>query len=56
MGGSFHNIEIEAHTEDIQLYVATELEERIASGSLKLGNLSLKDVIMTRLVDGAKGM
>ncbi|KAL2692482.1 hypothetical protein Neosp_002892 [[Neocosmospora] mangrovei] len=56
VGENFHNIEIEAHTEDIERYVATELEERIASGNLKLGNLSLKDVIMTRLVDGAKGM
>ncbi|RSL72193.1 hypothetical protein CEP53_001180 [Fusarium sp. AF-6] len=52
----FQNVEIEAHTNDVQLYVTTELDQRIASGKLKLGNLSLKDVIITRLVDGAKGM
>ncbi|KAM0426320.1 hypothetical protein ACHAPT_008360 [Fusarium lateritium] len=56
MGDDFRNIEIEAHTEDIQLYVASELEQRIASRKLRLRDLSLKDQIMMRLVDGAKGM
>ncbi|EEU38378.1 uncharacterized protein NECHADRAFT_77073 [Fusarium vanettenii 77-13-4] len=56
LGGEFQNIEIEAHTEDIQLYVASELKQRIESKKLRLRDLALKDVIMTRLVEGAKGM
>ncbi|KAH6889172.1 hypothetical protein B0T10DRAFT_572550 [Thelonectria olida] len=41
---------------DSTLYVATELDHRINSKKLRLRNLELKDEIMTRLVDGAKGM
>ncbi|KAI6754067.1 hypothetical protein HG530_013243 [Fusarium avenaceum] len=52
----FAHIEIEAQTADIQLYVASELSERIASKKLRLRDPSLKDLIMARLVDGAKGM
>ncbi|KAF9767346.1 hypothetical protein IL306_000105 [Fusarium sp. DS 682] len=52
----FHNVEIAAHTEDIRLYVASELEQRITTRELRLRDLSLKDQIMNRLVDGAKGM
>jgi hypothetical protein len=52
----FAHIEIEAQTADIQLYVASELNKRIASRKLRLRDPSLKDLIMTRLVDGAKGM
>ncbi|KAM0474204.1 hypothetical protein ACHAP7_007891 [Fusarium lateritium] len=52
----FAHIEIEAQTADIQLYVASELSERIASRKLRLRDPSLKDLIMLRLVDGAKGM
>ncbi|KIL90713.1 hypothetical protein FAVG1_06449 [Fusarium avenaceum] len=52
----FSHIEIEAQTADIQLYVASELSERIASRKLRLRDPSLKDLIMTRLVDEAKGM
>ncbi|KAH7145454.1 hypothetical protein B0J13DRAFT_501157 [Dactylonectria estremocensis] len=52
----FYCIEMEAHTEDIQLYVASELEARIASKRLRLRSLELKDHIMTRLISGAKGM
>ncbi|KAF5568552.1 heterokaryon incompatibility protein het-E-1 [Fusarium napiforme] len=33
---SFPHIEIEAHTEDLQLYVASELNERVASKQLRL--------------------
>ncbi|KAJ4315054.1 hypothetical protein N0V84_008566 [Fusarium piperis] len=56
VGEQFQNVEIEAHTEDLQRYVALELEQRIASRKLRLRDLSLKDEIMTRLVNGAKGM
>ncbi|KAI8724226.1 NACHT domain-containing protein [Fusarium sp. LHS14.1] len=56
LGDKFQNIEIEAHTEDIQLYVASELKQRIESKKMRLRDLALKDVIMARLVEGAKGM
>ncbi|EXK78531.1 hypothetical protein FOQG_16800 [Fusarium oxysporum f. sp. raphani 54005] len=52
----FPHVEIEAHTEDLQLYFASELSERIASKQLRLRDQSLKDLIMTRLVGEAKGM
>ncbi|KAF4953124.1 hypothetical protein FGADI_6274 [Fusarium gaditjirri] len=52
----FPHVEIEAHAEDLQLYVASELSERIASKRLRLRDYSLKDLIMTRLVGEAKGM
>ncbi|KAH7165235.1 ankyrin repeat-containing domain protein [Dactylonectria macrodidyma] len=52
----FDCIEMEAHTDDIQLYVAEELEARIASRKLRLRSLELKDHIMARLISGAKGM
>lgn len=52
----FGHIEIEAHTEDIQLYVFTELEKRIESKQLRIRNPELKAEIVDRLVNGAKGM
>ncbi|CAH0044469.1 unnamed protein product [Clonostachys solani] len=52
----FNVIEIEAHTEDIQLYVASELEERISSGRLRIRDVSLRGHIIAELVKGAKGM
>ncbi|KAF4434747.1 Vegetative incompatibility HET-E-1 [Fusarium acutatum] len=52
----FSHVEIEAHTEDLQLYVAWELSERIASKRLRLRDQTLKDLIMTRLAGEAKGM
>ncbi|RSL96101.1 hypothetical protein CEP52_011687 [Fusarium oligoseptatum] len=52
----FHWIEIEAHTEDVQLYVATELEKRIGKKKLRLRDMALKDEILAKLVEGAKGM
>ncbi|KAF5601296.1 heterokaryon incompatibility protein het-E-1 [Fusarium pseudocircinatum] len=52
----FAHVEIEAHTEDLQLYVASELNERIASKWLRLRDPNLKDSIMTRLVGEAKGI
>lgn len=52
----FHWIEIEAHTEDVQLYVATELEQRIGKKKLRLRDMALKDEILSKLVEGAKGM
>ncbi|KAJ4121861.1 hypothetical protein BFJ63_vAg9422 [Fusarium oxysporum f. sp. narcissi] len=52
----FPHVEIKAHTEDLQLYVASELSERIASKQLRLRDQSLKDLIMTRLVGEVKGI
>nr|RBQ91713.1 hypothetical protein FVER53263_09916 [Fusarium verticillioides] len=52
----FHWIEIEAHTEDVQLYVASEVDRLIREKDLRLKDFSLKDEIITELVKGAKGM
>ncbi|KAH6898097.1 hypothetical protein B0T10DRAFT_577585 [Thelonectria olida] len=52
----FRNVEIEAHTEDIQHYVASELRQRISSGRLRLRDLALEDQILTKLVNEAQGM
>ncbi|KAF5534325.1 ankyrin repeat [Fusarium napiforme] len=52
----FHWIEIEAHTEDVQLYVASEVDRLIHEKELRLKDFSLKDEIITELVKGAKGM
>ncbi|KAI0531922.1 ankyrin repeat-containing domain protein [Xylaria digitata] len=53
---NFGHTEIEAHTEDIQLYVLAELERRIESKQLRLRNSQLKAEIVDRFVHGAKGM
>ncbi|KAG5657930.1 hypothetical protein KAF25_007963 [Fusarium avenaceum] len=52
----FDWIEIEAHTHDIQLYVASELAQLIQEKTLRLKDPSLKDEIVVKLVEGAKGM
>ena len=52
----FREIEIAAHTEDIQRYVLTELEDRISSKRLRVRNPDLKHEIVDRLVHGAKRM
>lgn len=54
--GHFDCIEITAHTEDLELYVAAELENHIASRKLRIKDVSLKDYILTELVNGAKGI
>jgi hypothetical protein len=52
----FKHVEIEAWTEDVQLYVASELSQRIITRKLRLKDPTLKDLIIARLVEGAKGM
>jgi hypothetical protein len=52
----FEHIEIEARTEDVQLYVASELSQRVIKRRLRIRDPTLKDLIMTRLIEGAKGM
>lgn len=53
---SFDHVKIAAHTEDVRLYVASEVERRIASGNLAFRRMSLKDTIIAELVRGAQGM
>ncbi|KAH7310848.1 ankyrin repeat-containing domain protein [Stachybotrys elegans] len=52
----FSHVEIEAHTDDIELYVTAELDRLIARGKLRIRNLMLRDTIIKRLITGAKGM
>lgn len=56
LGREFQHIDVEAHTEDIQLYVAAELTARQESMQLRIKDVTLRDHIITELVDGAKGM
>ncbi|KAK7424514.1 hypothetical protein QQX98_000479 [Neonectria punicea] len=53
---NFKHVPIAAHTDDIRLYVAEELERRIQTGRLKILDLQVKDEIMEILVRQAKGM
>ncbi|KAI1346609.1 hypothetical protein F5Y01DRAFT_321618 [Xylaria sp. FL0043] len=52
----FEHMEVEAHNEDVQLYIATELEQRITSKKLRLRDMALKDEIILQLVQEARGM
>ncbi|KAI0544531.1 ankyrin repeat-containing domain protein [Xylaria curta] len=52
----FEHMEVEAHTEDVELYVAAELERRITSRELRLRDMSLRGEIILQLVKGARGM
>ncbi|KAI0438504.1 ankyrin repeat-containing domain protein [Xylaria telfairii] len=52
----FVHMEVEAHTKDVELYVAAELEQRITSKKLRLRDVSLRDEIVLQLVKGARGM
>lgn len=52
----FEHIEIAAKSNDVRLYVGAEMEKRIQSRRLRISNMELKDEIMKKLVNGAKGM
>ncbi|KAI1741312.1 ankyrin repeat-containing domain protein [Xylaria scruposa] len=52
----FVHMEVGAHTEDVELYVAAELERRITSRELRLRDMSLRGEIILQLVKGAQGM
>jgi len=52
----FDHIEIEAHTQDVEHYVRTEIEERLKNKKLRLKNSDLKDEIVHQLVTRANGM
>jgi hypothetical protein len=50
------HIEIAAHTKDVDHYVRTEVEERLAKKQLRLKSNELKEEIITQLVSRASGM
>ncbi|KAF4535012.1 uncharacterized protein LTHEOB_2987 [Lasiodiplodia theobromae] len=52
----FVHVQIAARSEDLRLYVAAEMENRIIDGRLDLSSASLKDEILKALVEGADGM
>lgn len=52
----FDHIPIAAKSDDVRLYVGAEMEKRIQNRRLRISNLELKDEIMNKLVEGAKGM
>ncbi|CAF3488621.1 unnamed protein product [Fusarium graminearum] len=56
MGNNFTEIPIEAHTEDIKIYVRAELEKRIQSRRLRLSDPETADKIEEELVRRADGM
>ncbi|KAI1771159.1 ankyrin [Hypoxylon cercidicola] len=47
---------VAAHTEDVEEYVAAEIEERIRTKRLHIDGPELKGEIMQGLINGAKGM
>ncbi|KAJ3531214.1 hypothetical protein NM208_g8973 [Fusarium decemcellulare] len=53
---NFKQIPIEAHTEDLDIYVRAEIERRIRAKRLDLQNLRIKDEIHNELVNRANGM
>ncbi|KAF5606199.1 uncharacterized protein FSUBG_6216 [Fusarium subglutinans] len=56
MGKNFTEIPIEAHTEDIENYVRSELGQRIQSCRLLVRKSETRDAIQHELIDRAHGM
>ncbi|RYP53653.1 hypothetical protein DL768_001433 [Monosporascus sp. mg162] len=54
--GSFTKVLVEAHKDDILLYVAAEIDKRIREGKLRIADMDLKDDIMNKLADKADRM
>lgn len=52
----FTAISIAAESQDLRLYVPAEIELRMRKQKLRISNPDLKDEIIEKLVDGAKGM
>ena len=52
----FDHIPIAANSEDVRLYVGAEVEKRVQNRQLRITTIELKDEIMNKLVEGAKGM
>lgn len=53
---NFEKMPIAAREADLQLFVATQLEERTRKGTLQIQNTALKDEILETLVNSADGM
>jgi hypothetical protein len=53
---SFVQVSIAAMSSDLRLYVASEIERRTRERKLRIRDQTLKDYIMTTLVDSADGM
>lgn len=53
---SFLHIDIQAQSEDVNLYVAAEIDARIRRNQLRLKNMALKDEILHALVQNHGGM
>ncbi|RYP08894.1 hypothetical protein DL764_001604 [Monosporascus ibericus] len=53
---NFTHIDMAARSQDIQPYVACEIEKRISLKKFRIRDFPLKDQIMTQLVPGAKGI
>lgn len=53
---SYDHIEITAHTEDVEKYVQSEIEERMRNRRLRIRNPELKGLIIQELVSKAGGM
>jgi hypothetical protein len=56
MGSNFTEIPIEAHTEDVEMYVRIELKQRLHSQRLRLSDPETEDKIATELISRADGM
>jgi hypothetical protein len=52
----FVHVSIAAMSNDLRLYVASEIERRMKERRLHIRDPNLKDHIMTRLAEGADGM
>ncbi len=52
----FVHVQIAAHTEDLQLYTAAEVEKRMRDKLLRIDKQSHKDEIIDQLVAHADGM
>lgn len=53
---TFEHLEITAHKEDLDLYVRSEIKERIQNKRLRIRSIELKELIVNELVSKADGM
>ena len=54
--GDFEHLSIAARSEDLKLYVSSEIQQRSRKGALRTKSAALKDEILEALVNGAHGM
>jgi adenosine deaminase len=53
---NFSHIEIAAYREDLQLYVAAEIEARVQARKLRIKSMSFKDEVIEAIVNKSEGM